>query len=91
MLQTCGINVMIKTNSCISQLVISKGQIKKLMSQGLTFTHDIALSQAMTPDELHYSQPVYITNVKYIERTDDTYCFTEPLRHAGIFLSLIHI
>jgi ribonucleotide reductase alpha subunit len=33
--------------------------------------------------------PVHIVSVEDINRTDDTYCFTEPIRHMGMFEGIL--
>ena len=75
MLQTCGINPRIENN----RLQLSSDQMNKLKQLGFI----------NNSDNIFESQPVKILKVVNNNRVDDTYCFTEPKKHAGIFNGII--
>jgi ribonucleotide reductase alpha subunit len=95
MLQTCGTNTVIRTihhasnNSNIYELILHVCQIKQLMLFGMTFAtpnHDIQDNMCLTAEEFAYQPPIHILSTEpVLGRVDDTYCFTEPMNHAGIF------
>jgi ribonucleoside-diphosphate reductase alpha chain len=90
MLQTCGVNVIVNIlqkegHPDLCSMHIRVGQIKQLMQQGMEFKIPYIKTSALTVQEFEYTPTVQIVDVETIERIDDTYCFTEPLKHAGIF------
>ena len=89
MLQTCGINTYIQ---CVEEdtknLVIAVIQIKRLMQFGLAFYHDYFKEKEISAAEMasEIMNPIIkITRVEQLTRREDTYCFVEPLQHAGVF------
>ena len=91
MLQTCGVNVVIrsirnqKNEKTLYELIIHVCQIKQLMRHNLQFSKEYWEVTTMSRAELAYTPEVRIKSVSRVQRTDDTYCFTEPKKHAGIF------
>ena len=88
MLQTCGINTYIQSTEDANHLIVSILQIKRLIHFGLTFHRDYIEDKDIDALEMSsdlMNPVVKIVCVKKLDRRDDTYCFTEPLRHAGIF------
>ena len=90
MLQTCGVNVIVnilqkEDHPDLCSMHIRVGQIKQLMQRGMEFKIPYIKTTALTVKEFEYTPTVQIVDVETIERIDDTYCFTEPLKHAGIF------
>jgi len=73
-LQTHGIDSRISPNG----LHFTKKHISKLYEC-------LQLEESNGIEEL----PILIKNVTNLERYDDTYCFTEPLEHRGIFNGII--
>ena len=84
-LQTCGINPFVN----LRRLIIYAGDLQKLYDLGMT------LKNSSRPDNnpMNYGntprQKVRIVSVVDNGRIDDTYCFTEPKRHAGIFNGML--
>ena len=88
MLQTCGINPFITQIMEKDHLMISMVQLKQLIQNGLTFYHKYIEDNTISEEERasEWMHPVIkIVKVDQLIRTDDTYCFTEPKQHAGIF------
>ena len=92
-LQGCGINVpIIRSNGSIktSYIEISTDHMHILKKNG--FSPNKNSLEMSTPPEIQCNpQPTYVkikTVVNFL-RTDDTYCFTEPKRNAGIFNGII--
>lgn len=96
MLQTCGINPHVKnvdighTNDndiILTELIILPFELQKLFSLGFSTK---LLNNSKLSTEVN-SIPQYITIAKIVDegRRDDTFCFTEPKRNAGIFNGII--
>jgi ribonucleoside-diphosphate reductase alpha chain len=90
MLQTCGINVVINIlqkegKSDLHNMTIRISQIKQLIQRGMEFKIPYIKTVALTVQEFEYTPTVQIMKVEMIDHIDDTYCFTEPLEHAGVF------
>ena len=88
MIQTCGINTYIQSSDDDNNLILTIVQIKRLMHYGLKFYNDYITDAQISGEELGsklMNPTVKIKCVEYTLRKDDTYCFTEPLQHAGIF------
>jgi ribonucleoside-diphosphate reductase alpha chain len=84
-LQTCGINPFVN----LRRLIIYAGDLQKLYDLGMT------LKKTIRPDNnpMNYGntpqKKVRIISVVDNGRIDDTYCFTEPKRHSGIFNGML--
>ena len=94
MLQTCGVNVVIRIARSqkkppIYELVIHICQMKQLMRHNLEFSKVYWEESTMSRAELAYTPEVRIKSVSRVHRTDDTFCFTEPKKHAGIFNGIL--
>jgi len=97
LLQTCGINAPLSKTSYYNYLYpdtayytlkINSTQLKILMDNGLRYSSPIitALLQKKYDDETYVpSEPIKVIRITSNGRKDDTYCFNEPLNHAGIF------
>ena len=92
-LQGCGINVpIIRAKGSIkkSYIEISIENMHMLKKNG--FSPQKNCIETSTPDELQEDpQPTYVkikTVVNFL-RKDDTYCFTEPKRNAGVFNGIL--
>ena len=88
MLQTCGLNVALSYTDHYNHFIsLGYSDVSVLSELGLVsekcklviYESSIAIQDTN----------VYITNVVDNKRTDKTYCFNEPERHAGIFNGLI--
>jgi len=92
-LQGCGINVpIIRAKGSIkkSYIEISIENMHMLKKNG--FSPQKNCIETSTPDELQEDpQPTYvkIKTVVNFMRKDDTYCFTEPKRNAGVFNGIL--
>jgi len=84
-LQTCGINSSIEVNSSSHILQIKNYDLCKLIDYGLN-PKEIDLYRP--EDESKLSIKVTNVNLDY-NRISDTYCFTEPKNHTGIFNGII--
>lgn len=81
-MQKHGINPIIKNND----LIVTDVQIKKLENQGFVFPSTIRTNNEKNDEPLsETTNNVTITDVIFCGRRDDTYCFTEPKNHAGVF------
>ena len=87
MLQTCGINPKVKLYSeSLYILLVTSYDLYQLTQIGFK-THKLiitGLEQYPKPDQF-----VKILKVVNENRISDTYCFTEPKRHLGIFNGII--
>lgn len=78
-LQTVGIQPGIEQGN----LLIYNKDLQTLKNLGI----DIGVILKPSADnELHNT---YITSVKYLDEPEPTYCFTEPIRHYGIFNGIL--
>ena len=83
-LQTCGIQINITENN----LVLTEGHIYKLLKTG--FAPRVLIINAEDINDTYIPElKIKIEKIVDEGRTDDTYCFTEPLRHAGIFNGIL--
>ena len=84
-LQTCGINPFVN----LRRLIIYAGDLQKLYDLGMTLRKPSRIDN----NSMNYGntprQKVRIVSVVDNGRIDDTYCFTEPKRHAGIFNGML--
>jgi len=84
--QTCGINPFIKLN----RMVIYSEDITKLYSLGFSPKKMKKSSVSTnTSTSKNRKKSIHIVSVQNNERIDDTYCFTEPKKHAGIFNGML--
>ena len=82
MLQTCGINPTVNVN----RLLVTSYDLYKLVQLGFR-THRLILTG--TKPQRDATKFVKILKVENENRISDTYCFTEPKRHLGIFNGII--
>ena len=84
-LQTCGIQIAFRSTS----ITLSSNQLQKLFVLGFA-PRATKIFQAQLPTDIP-DQPVVVGVTKIVQegRYSDTYCFTEPLRHAGVFGGLL--
>lgn len=88
MLQTCGVNVAIhKQTNGVEELALTLQQLRHMVNNGLAFYEPyIPASDPLTEEECKaMALTVKVTSTRTLDRKDDTYCFTEPMQHAGIF------
>ena len=88
MLQTCGINPIICMEDLVDHYRLSVGphDLHKLCSLGFSLRNTPI---QITDLDKEPKRPVKITGIYSNQYTDDTYCFTEPKRHAGIFNGML--
>ena len=101
LLQTCGINAPLsKTcyynylypDTAYYTLKINSTQLRILMDHGFRYGSPIitALLQKKYDDVADVSlEPIKVIRITSNGRKDDTYCFNEPLNHAGIFNGIL--
>jgi len=94
LLQTCGVNAAIEEcrfeNSW--KFIISQYEFYYLSFLGFTCkTIDVPNSVLYNDIECQpgYSTEVVVKDVVYSGRYDDTYCFSEPKRHMGVFNGIL--
>jgi ribonucleoside-diphosphate reductase alpha chain len=69
------------------RLLINSTNVWKLKQAGFT-PHRLDLS-AITECPTNKSRSIMVTNVEVTDRVEPTYCFNEPLKHAGIFNGIL--
>lgn len=97
MLQTCGVNTIIRDylepdtkTGAVAEWVISLIQLRFLYEKhyGISF-HTFTWDEPdLTPDEfksIELHPNVRVVSIETSTKIDDSYCFTEPLAHAGVF------
>ena len=104
MLQTCGINPKVKCSTSRTRLPDGKGGYKSVDTQTVYrllltsydlykikqlgfITNRIVLSETLPPR--NENPFIKIIKIENENRISDTYCFTEPKRHMGIFNGMI--
>lgn len=80
-LQTLGCNPLYSHMGNTHYLVLSSQDVATLGTLGMDITY-------ITPTYVATSC-IVVTDIIYNSRIADTYCFTEPLRHSGIFNGVI--
>ena len=90
MLQTCGINPRIRFSSnSMTNLSISASELQKIIALGFKSTRlDLNLTDN-NKKKTEYKHEISIKNIIVTNRIDDTYCFNETKKHAGIFNGII--
>ena len=101
LLQTCGINAPLSKTSYYNYLYpdtayytlkINSTQLRILMDHGLRYSSPIitALLQKKYDDNIDVTpEPIKVIRITSNGRKDDTYCFNEPINHAGIFNGIL--
>ncbi len=96
-LQTCGINPKVKmsrdkyTSITFYRLKIDPDDLQKLLELGFSpkpKESPIDMSSSLAKDKC-CNNAIKILKVEYNNRMDDTYCFTEPKRHMGVFNGIL--
>ena len=91
-LQGCGINPCLKRNqrNKRSYLYISRENMHILIKYGFSPIEMVTDPSIFgdVPDTVN-EKIVRISTIADFERTDDTYCFHEPLRNAGVFNGIL--
>ena len=105
MLQTCGINTIIHSFSCVemenrseselapyacAEWILSMVQLRALKEsytqlQFSTFTWNFPKLSDIERTSLSMNPNVRVLKIEHSIKIDDSYCFTEPKAHAGIF------
>jgi ribonucleoside-diphosphate reductase alpha chain len=103
MLQTCGINVTICTNTSNSNntnnkysLLIDEDNLFILLNLGFktlvlniyTYNYTKTIKNIFNKNSFK-NNSVYVSKIVNNNRIDKTFCFNEPKRHAGIFNGII--
>jgi ribonucleoside-diphosphate reductase alpha chain len=70
----------------IWRLLVSSSGLYQLMDLGLQ-THRLQIEKR--EPQRNAEQFVYVVSVADVGRTSDTYCFNEPINHAGIFNGIL--
>ncbi len=92
MLQTCGINTKIsligkEPKKDIWRLNIASNELQSLLKLGFNPKRlNVKINNNIKQNSTKF---ITVDNVESIEKKSDTYCFNEPLRHAGIFNGVI--
>jgi ribonucleoside-diphosphate reductase alpha chain len=88
MLQTCGINpkVQLSEEESLYRLLITSYDLYQLVQLGFQTNRLIITG---TKPQRNANQFVKVLKVVNENRISDTYCFTEPKRHLGIFNGII--
>ena len=92
MLQTCGIDTEIdlnknETNKDLWRLNITSNELQSLLKLGFNPKRlNVKINNNIKQNSTKF---ITVDNVESIEKKSDTYCFNEPLRHAGIFNGVI--
>ena len=92
MLQTCGIDTEIalikkETNEDLWRLNIASNELQSLLKLGFAPKRlQIRINNNIKQNSTKF---ITINSVEPVEKKSDTYCFNEPLRHAGIFNGVI--
>lgn len=92
MLQTCGINTELSvsnfselnTLSCSCNLITSSNLVK-LIKLGFSPKKHVLEINTILKNNTTETNFIKISHIVDNDRHDDTYCFTEPNKHAGIF------
>lgn len=87
MLQTSGANAIMTDNGKAYRLLITSVDLARLVELGFS-PKRLDVSNVTTPQRAA-SHFVKIKSVTNTGRKDDTYCFTEPKKHAGIFNGIL--
>jgi ribonucleotide reductase alpha subunit len=90
MFQTLGCHTRIVkfSDSDKYNIIISEKQLNNLEKFGLE-CKKIDFYKGMSDDNSDFLSAVYITNITKLDKKEDTYCFSEPKRHMGIFNGVI--
>ena len=68
-------------------LIFEKSDIKQLLSLGFEFSSDfMKIINDLKESEKSF---IVVKKIKYLKKTEDTFCFTEPNRNMGIFNGII--
>ena len=92
MLQTCGIDTEIElnkneTNKDLWRLNIASNELQSLLKLGFNPKRlNVKINNSIKQNSTKF---ITVDNIESIEKKSDTYCFNEPLRHAGIFNGVI--
>lgn len=83
MLQTCGVNARLVNTDVNWELVLSSTDIRSLQSVGFSTAIEGLLNDSVNN--------MFVNVVKIVDnnRVDNTFCFTEPDRHMGVFNGLL--
>jgi ribonucleoside-diphosphate reductase alpha chain len=87
-LQTCGVNPFLESTNYYHILTIESSDLLKLINLGFQPENLIKYIK-INPKYQANKQFIKITKIEDNGRIDDTYCFTEPKKNAGIFNGII--
>jgi len=87
MLQTLGCDpvILLNANGNMYQLSLCASDVSRLKDLGLK-TSKLNLTAFVPEDDKRF---VTVTNLEKLEQREDTYCFTEPRKNAGVFNGVI--
>jgi ribonucleotide reductase alpha subunit len=83
-LQTCGIQTKVDSVT----IILDMNNICKLNRLGFS-SDKISNISLQNHDENKRRDAIFVSKIIHNGRISDTYCFTEPLRHAGVFNGII--
>lgn len=86
-IQVCGVNLLVKGDE--SKMLISNDDLEKLSVFGLNTELLVNHNDIIVDNTTSYDTTISVVSVNDNERVDDTFCFTEKLRHTGIFNGII--
>jgi ribonucleoside-diphosphate reductase alpha chain len=84
MLQTCGISSKVSIDKGNWRLLIAGAELQRIINLGFSPKRFDKIIKQRNPMAF-----VKVTDIIDENRTDKTFCFTEPKRHAGIFNGVI--
>ena len=87
----CDIQLMLTTlgvisNVCDGMLLVSNYEMQKLVDLGFD---PVMLEYNSVENPIQIRHPVYVTSIKHKSDLEDTFCFSEPKRHTGIFNGIL--
>ena len=85
MLNTLGINTIVKYNNINYDLIIYNKQVLKLIEHGVKFDNIKNFDEIDIDSDIYIDFNVKVSNIIDENKYADTYCFNEPNRNAGIF------
>lgn len=68
------------------RLIVSSGDLQKILELGIQFKRLVVVPHKPQREAKQFSKVVTVIDT---DRYDDTYCFTEPKRHMGVFNGLL--
>jgi len=94
MLQTCGINTVVRMDEISAVFVITQIQLRHLSELGMYFqTISFSLIDIPLLEDERYTidmiPSIRVVSVNKCDKVDDSYCFNEPQKHMGVFNGIL--